>query len=293
MSQQQVNMFSINSYIQLFFSTTGILFYFYFVFLFYFYYKNISFIKGKIFSFIFLNSISSLILLFISNTKIKLLLIYICNIISFYLILFFIDKCLISIEIILNSIYVEIKYKKYIVLIYMISFFPYENIFDIFIKHIFANYFFKIILLLLFYENLRGKIKKIFEYLDELKENLNFFNNNTSYNIKYGFYQEFKEIFLFFYISYILFMIYFVTKILECILNYKIIFEYIAFFINVFAVYSLVISCILLFFVLNKNKLKKYKKGNKKDWRNEITKIKNIKIIYKKIPQKDFDESKD
>ena len=88
-------------------------------------------------------------------------------------------------------------------------------------------------------------------------------------------------------------MIYFVTKILECILNYKIIFEYIAFFINVFAVYSLVISCILLFFVLNKNILEKYKKGNKKDWRNEITKIKNIKIIYKKIPQKDFYESKD
>ena len=82
------------SQIQLSISLIGIFFYITIVILFFFYYDLSFFIKEEIFSFIFVKSFSSFLVIFIDDEIYKAIISYISQVISFILILIHINKCI-------------------------------------------------------------------------------------------------------------------------------------------------------------------------------------------------------
>ena len=152
---------------QISFSLVGIFFYFTNIILFLFYYNCIVFIKEEIFSFIFLKSITFLIELFIDDHIYKYLFKYCSQVIVFSLLLLHINKCLTQKKIIENIKDLEINDKIYIMLIYMLSFFPYEFMFELQFFERVLQLVIKMVLAINFYSYVDKKIKIM---LDRLRE---------------------------------------------------------------------------------------------------------------------------
>ena len=152
---------------QINFSLVGIFFYFTNIILFLFYYNCIVFIKEEIFSFIFLKSITFLIELFIDDHISRYLFKYWSQVIVFSLLLLHINKCLTQKKIIENIKDLEISDKIYIMLIYMLSFFPYEFMFELQFFERVLQLVIKIVLAIYFYSYVDKKIKIM---LDRLRE---------------------------------------------------------------------------------------------------------------------------
>lgn len=286
----QLKIYSLPKYIilQTVFSLLGVFFYISLIFLFCFYYKNLGFIKQNIFTFILVNSLSPLILLFIDNPTYKIAFSFFSETIQFSLILYFIDNCLTSSNISKDNKEFQIDYKIYIILIFMISSFPFNNYLDLFEKTIFDQNVIKMVLIILFHEQIREKLKNLLEYLND-KINSN--DSDMPHEIAYYYYNICKIISKMFYTSFILFFIYFILKLFDHhFFTYKITLEYICFFINLFAIYSLVVGCILFFYSLNRNKLLKIdEKIFRKE--NSLEETQTFRVIDVDIPQEDINEN--
>ena len=278
MDQLQISSYPVLKIVQFIFSVLGILFYFALIFLFHFYYHCIRFIKEKIFSFILVHSLTSLLVLFIENPTYNLFFKYFSNIIQLYLILYFFDKCLKLTNIPIDK-NIKINYKIYIILIFMICTFPFSKYLPIFEKPFFDQNPILLILCILLFEQIRGKMEIIIEIFHE--------NDFYYYNI-------YKMINNYFKASFFLFLLTISAKILDNFLIYKNILLFITYFLNLSAVYVMAIGCILFFYCLNRDDLKikkKYKKENEEN-NDEKNKFRVIDVEAD-INQDDVDKNTD
>lgn len=271
--------------IKSFFAILGVLFYIALIFLFNYYYRCLSFIKEKIFTFIFINSLSSLISAYIHEPTKQFIFVYTSNTIQFYLILFFIDKCLSSNNLSKDKKDLEINFKIYIILLFMLVHLPISKYLTVSKRNLFDLNAIKLILCLLFYEHIREKIQMLIYYFkDKASYNSEF---DLSYNSYY--YKFLKMINSIFSTSFVFFILYYIIKIIDKVLEYKITFQYLTFFINLLAVYFMVIGCILFFYCINREQLEKNKKINKKSDNSEESQ--NFRVINIDVTPRDIDEN--
>ncbi len=188
------------------FSIIGVFFYISLILLFGFYYKCLIFIKENIFTFILVNSLTPLISLFINNPIYKNVFSFLSQTIQFSLILYFIDKCFTSPNLSKDKKDFEISYKIYIILIFMISSFPFYNYLELFEKTIFDQNVIRMVPIILLYEQIREKFQILFDYLNEKKVKPN--DSDMPHEIVYYYYNIFKIISKMFYTSFFLFFLY-------------------------------------------------------------------------------------
>ena len=270
------------------FSIIGVFFYISLILLFGFYYKCLIFIKENIFNFILFNSLTPLISLFINNPIYKNVFSFLSQTIQFSLILYFIDKCFTSPNLSKDKKDFEISYKIYIILIFMISSFPFYNYLELFEKTIFDQNVIRMVLIILLYEQIREKFQILFDYLNEKKVKPN--DSDMPHEIVYYYYNIFKIISKMFYTSFFLFFLYLGLKLFgKHAFNFKTTFEYICLFINLFAIYSLVVGCILLFYSINRNKLERPEKNLKR--KDALEDLETFRVIEIDCSQEDIDES--
>ncbi len=270
------------------FSIIGVFFYISLILLFGFYYKCLIFIKENIFTFILVNSLTPLISLFINNPIYKNVFSFLSQTIQFSLILYFIDKCFTSPNLSKDKKDFEISYKIYIILIFMISSFPFYNYLELFEKTIFDQNVIRMVLIILLYEQIREKFQILFDYLNEKKVKPN--DSDMPHEIVYYYYNIFKIISKMFYTSFFLFFLYLGLKLFgKHAFNFKTTFEYICLFINLFAIYSLIIGCILFFYSLNKNNLETHQKSARR--KESFDESQTFKVINVDIAQDDIDEN--
>ena len=270
------------------FSIIGVFFYISLILLFGFYYKCLIFIKENIFTFILVNSLTPLISLFINNPIYKNVFSFLSQTIQFSLILYFIDKCFTSPNLSKDKKDFEISYKIYIILIFMISSFPFYNYLELFEKTIFDQNVIRMVPIILLYEQIREKFQILFDYLNEKKVKPN--DSDMPHEIVYYYYNIFKIISKMFYTSFFLFFLYLGLKLFgKHAFNFKTTFEYICLFINLFAIYSLVVGCILLFYSINRNKLERPEKNLKR--KDALEDLETFRVIEIDCSQEDIDES--
>ena len=290
MEQFQISSYPKKQIIQFIVSVLELLFYIALILLFKFYFHRLKFIKEKIFTFILVHSLTSLLSLFIKNPIQNILFNYLGQIIQFYLLLFFIDKCLISSKLNIDKSKVEINYKFYIILIYMICTFPFNKSLGIFEKSFFDQNAIVMILCILFFEEFREKMQILIGYLNERKSIS--INSDMPHEIAFYYYNIFNLIYNYFYTSFLLFLLNLGAKMLENFVSYKITFQFIAYFLNLSAIYILVIGSILFFYCLNRNEFQKSIKDKKEE---NLEEGQNFRVIDVEIndDSDDFDENKD
>ena len=288
MEQFQISSYSKMKIIQFFFSVVGISFYLALIILFHFYYDCIRFIKEKIFSFILVHSLTSLISLFIKDPTYNLFFNYFSHTFQLYLFLYFIDKCLVSSPITIDKGKMEIEYKIYIILIFMLCTFPFNKYFGLFEKTFLDQNAISMILSILFYEQIRGKMQFIIYILNERKALSA--NPDMPYEMIFYYYNMYKMINNYFYTSFLFFLLMLGAKILENFVQYKITFQFIAYFLYLSAIYTLVIGCILFFYCLNRKDLN-YKKRNKREKLENIDERQKFTIIDVESNYDDIDEN--
>jgi hypothetical protein len=269
---------------QINFSLVGIFFYFTNIILFLFYYNCIVFIKEEIFSFIFLKSITFLIELFIDNHIYKYLFKYCSQVIVFSLLLLHINKCLTQKKIIENIKDLEINDKIYIMLIYMLSFFPYEFMFDLQFFERVLQLVIKMVLAIYFYSYVDKKIKIM---LDRLREQQIKSKNEINYlmGCKENYYlkmlRTINSMYLTALILYICTMLIYISLLYNFNEFVKIVGKF-----CFFSAFSIVILAQLLFFFCS-NKIELEKAFRKGKLNSGIKKFMIIKIFN----QGDFDEN--
>ena len=268
------------SKIQLHFSLVGIFFYFSIVFIFLYYLDNSSFIKDEIFSFIFIKSLSSLILLFITDEKYKAIFSYISQVISFGLILSHINKCITQKRIVYNIKGLRINDKIYIVLIFMLSFFPFESFIKLELYEILFINATKVLLTIFLYYHINKKIKLLLERLkqqeikskqdnDKLNGKKDIYYSKMIISINSMYFKGFTS-----FILYILINTYLIYNFNEYI-------DYIAKFFYFISFIFMSLAGLLFFFCSNRIELDKL-------FRNE--KFKNNSKKFEMINQEDSDE---
>lgn len=272
------------SKIQISFSLIGILFYFSIIILFFFYYNSICFIKEEIFSFILLKSVFSLIELFIENDNFRTIFIYISEIILFYLLLIHINKCFTQKKIIEDIKDLEINDKTYILLIFMLSIFPFEYYFKLQIAESCAQNVIKIILIAFLYNYINKRIKLMIERLTEQKIKSKIDINYMPGSKENYYLKMIRTINSMYLAGIILFIIFFSIKI-YLLFNYNEIVEYFGNFADYTGLAFIILAELLFFFCSNKLELEK---GIRKDKiNNNIRKFVVIKIFN----QDDLDEN--
>ena len=170
----------------------------------------------------------------------------------------------------------------------MICSFPFTKIFVTFEKNLFEQNAVKMILTVLLYEHIREKLYNILDYLDEKKLNTNEKDVYLPYMKAHYYHKIIKTINSIFFISFILFIILLIIKILDNLINYKLTFQYSSLFVNLLAIYVLIIGCILFFYSLNKSQLEKHKKGDKKESIDDLNSQK-FRVIDVEITNTDGD----
>ena len=271
--------FDMATYCQIIFSFSiiGIVFYLLIIFLLFYYYKCPLFIKEEIFFYIIINSISSLLILYIEDELYRYISPYCTKIVLFYLFIIYVDKYLSKTEISKNLKSVEIEDKLYIILIFSLASFPFDYFLNFNIYEIFAHYSIKIILAIFLYKSLKNKYELLINYIQYLKDdkNLNLYSKQ-----KFDYYINaiitIRNIYQKGCLFYILYLI----------IHYLLFFRYFEFIrLLSLAAYSIfniciIIGCLLLFYTFNKTKLeKKLKFVKKKEKSNVIVNIYNREDI--------------
>ena len=267
------------SQIQLSISLIGIFFYITIVILFFFYYDLSFFIKEEIFSFIFVKSISSFIVIFIDDELYKAIISYISQVISFILILIHINKCITQKKIVDNIKDLKIMDKAYIIFIYMLCFFPIESFIQLQIYEILFINITRVILTILFYYHINKKIRLLLERLKQQKMKSkndvdNLIGNKEIYYIK-----MIKTINSMYFKAFILFILYIIAK-AYLIYNSNEIINFFTKFFYFFSIIFIILAELLFFFCSNRIELEK-------GFRNE--KFKNNLNKFKIINQEDSD----
>ena len=258
-------------------SLIGICFYLFIILLFNFYYNCISFIKEEIFSFILLKSLSSLIEIFIESNLNRTIFLYFSHIILFTLLLIQINKNLTQKKIVEDIEGLAINDKLYIILIFMLIFFPFEYFFNLQIFELFVHNIVKIVTTFLLFKHIDKKIKTMIEHIKEEhlknqknKNDINFMLNNDKLNYYLKMIKTIDSMIL---TGFILYVIFFSVNI-WLLYNYNEILKYINDIINGCAIFSISLAQLLFFYCSNKIELEN---GEKKTKLNET--IKNFVII--------------
>ena len=157
----------ITIFIQSFYSLSGLIFYLISFILFSFYYKCPSLIKKEIFTFIFLTSLKTIIEIIIPFSLANYLISYFIGIISFYLIIVYLDKCLTSKKISIDSFIFELSNKIYLFLIFLVCSFPVVKIWKLSDNYIITENIINIIVAILIFIYINSKFKLLLDYLNE------------------------------------------------------------------------------------------------------------------------------
>lgn len=271
------------SKIQLSFSLIGIFFYLSIAFLFFFYYNSICFLREEIFSFILLNSVFSLIELFIDDANYRILFTYSTQVILFSLLLLHINKCFTQKKIVENIEDLELKNKIYVILIFMLIFFPFDFYFNLQVIEKCALDIVKVVLTVFLYFFIFKRIKLIQQRLKEQqiksKNAVNYaMDSKENYYLKMT-----KTINTMYQVGFLFFTIYLSVKI-YLLYNYNEVIEFIAKFGDYFGIACLMLAELLFFFCSNKIELEKgIRKGR---FNNKIKKF----VIIKIFNQEDIDD---
>ena len=273
--------------IQFSFSLIGIFFYISLIILFFFYYNCLFFIKEGIFSFILIKSLVSFIEVFIESDIFRTIFLYISQVILFFLLLIHLNKCLIQRKIVEDIKDLEINDKKYILLIYIICFFPFELCFDFQLIENLCHIILKIILCVLLYGQIDKRIKLMMEKLNEkqikAKGDLNYvLGQRENYYLK-----MLKTIDSMILFGFILFILYYSLNICLISNNNEFI-KFISELANDAAIASICLSQLLFFFCSNKIELER---GLRKSRLNGKLKKFVIIKIFNQGNQEDVDEN--
>ena len=283
---QEESGYSTYFYIHLFFVFIGMITYLMFLFLLCIYIKDISLLKNELFSFIILNSLKSFLEIILSSSFIKEIIIYIFEIIEFYLILSFINNSLCSKKISSNSSNYELEYLYYIIFIYSLFFFPYDKTFNLKGKMIFTHNTIKISLIVLLFRYIQMKMEILLDYLKEKKMIVT--SRPTDIYMPYKkaqyYYTNFTLINILYYIALVLSISYYVLKILILfIVKWNKIIKYLMLILEESLYCTLIVSCLLFFYTLNRSKFRKRRKKKDK------VKIENLQ----KFTESDIDNQHD
>jgi len=172
-------------------SFIGIFFYLSIMILFSFYYNCLFLIKEEIFSYILLKSLFSLIESAIESDEIRMVFVFITQIILFSLLLFHLDRCFTQKKIVEDITDLEIKEKNYIILIYILCLIPFDSYFTILTSEMIAQNIIKAALIIMFYKSIEKKIKIMIDRLNQqqakstkVNKNSDILENNENYYIE-------------------------------------------------------------------------------------------------------------
>ena len=172
-------------------SFIGIFFYLSIMILFSFYYNCLFLIKEEIFSYILLKSLFSLIESAIESDEIRMVFVFITQIILFCLLLFHLDRCFTQKKIVEDITDLEIKEKNYIILIYILCLIPFDSYFTILTSEMIAQNIIKAALIIMFYKSIEKKIKIMIDRLNQqqakstkVNKNSDILENNENYYIE-------------------------------------------------------------------------------------------------------------
>jgi hypothetical protein len=260
-------------YIHLFFVFIGLITYLMFLFLLFLCIKDISLLKNELLSFIILNSLKSFLEIVLSSSFIKEIIIYAFEIIEFYLILSFINKSICSKKISSNSSYYELEYLYYIVFIYSLCFFPYDKIFNLKGKMIFTHNTIKISLIVLLFRYIQIKMEILLDYLAEKKAIVTSRPDiYMPYKKAQYYYTNFTIVNILYYIVLVLSISYYILKILILFfIKWNKIIKYLMLIFEESLYCTLVVSCLIFFYTLNRSKIRKRRKKKDKSKVEENT----------------------
>ena len=256
LKEQDENEYPTYFYLHLFFIFIELISYIFAIFLFYFYFNSFSYIKKEFFTFTLLNSFKSFLEIVLNPSFIKDIIIYAILVIEFYLILTYINKCLTSKKIAQNTSSFELEYFWYILIVFIISSFPYVKIFNLSEKYIFSFNTINIILTILLFRYINIRMQLLLEYLKEKKmTNSSIPDIYLPYLRANFYYTMFNRINIIFYVTLVLVIAYYIVKILDLLIEWKVLSKYILLILEESIYWSLIISCFMFFYSFYKKKL--------------------------------------
>ena len=277
----------ITLFIQSCFSLSGLIFYLISFILFNFCYKCPSLIKKEIFTFIFLTSIKTIIETLFPFSLANYLISYFIGIISFYLIIVYLDKCLTSKKLSIDSFYFELTNKIYLFLIFLICSFPVVNIWKLSKNYIITENIIYIIIAITFYLYINSKFNLLLDYLSEKQITSSKIPDiYLPYMKAYSYYNSFKCAKIIFFFSLILIIFHFCLNISKIFLENKYL-CLIALITEKISLFCLILGNLVLFYTLYKKLLGI---GKNEDVDEEGRNISNFTVIDVDIQQDDKED---
>ena len=277
----------ISLFIQSFYSLSGLIFYLISFILFNFYYKCPSLIKKEIFTFIFLTSLKTIIEIIIPFSLANYLISYFIGIISFYLILVYLDKCLTSKKISIDSFIFELSNKVYLFLIFLVCSFPAVKIWKLSENYIITENIINIIVAILFFIYINSKFKLLLDYLNEKQvTNSKIPDIYLPYMKAYYYYNSFKCAKTIFFLSLILIICFFSLNISNIFLKKQYL-CLLALISEKISLFCLILGNLVLFYSLYKKLLGI---GKNEEIDEEGRNISNFTVIDVDIQQDDKEE---
>ena len=296
LNYHEENEYPLYIYINLFFVFIGLISYLLALSLFYLYFNLLSFIKKEIFTFIILNSFQSFLEIIVSSSLIKELIMHCFGCINFYLILSYINKCIKTKKIDQNnqniSIY-ELDLLFVMIILYIIFFFPFEKVFKLAEILAFSFYTLRVILIIFLFRDINIKMQVVLEYLKDKKMKISSKPDIYLSYMKLHFYHnQFIIINNIFDAILVLSISYYIIKILDLLLQLKFVFVYVNLIIKKSIYCSIVMSGLIFFYSLNKNKLIKGGKKSNKTGESNIGKFNVIEVDIQQDDNTNLSERK-
>lgn len=282
--KKEENEYPIYSYIHLFFIFTGFISYIFAFVISYLYLKNLSFVINRIFTFLFLSTLKSLLKLVLETTLKKEIIIYCIGVVEFYLLLTYLNRSFTSKKISQNTSSYAINYLFFILLAYTTVSFPFIKAFNLSKKYAFLYNIINILYIFLLYRYINIKLRLLLEYLkDNIKADSSIPNLYLQYTKAHFYYTNFNNVNILFFIICILSICYHTIKILDLLLNWHNFSIYLIIIIPKIIDCCLLISFFLLFFNFNKNKI--IKKGKKRKATGEEGNLSKFSVVDVDIQQ--------
>ena len=245
-------------------SFIGLFFYLSIIILFSFYYNCLFLIKEEIFSYILLKSLFSLIESVIESDEIRNVFVFLTQIILFSLLLFHLNRCFTQKKIVEDTTDLEIKDKKYIILIYILCLIPLDSYFTFLTSEMIAQNIIKMALILWFYKSIDKKIKIMIDRvnLQQSKSAEDNKNNDILKNSENYYVEMLKSINSMHCAGAVLFVFCFSINIYTSYFQNEII-KYFSYMVRDSALFFISLAQLLFFYCSNKIELEQSLKGNK------------------------------
>ena len=269
-------------------STLGLFIYLIMFILFNFYYKCPSLIKKEIFFFIFIYSLIPVLQGLLPLNMANSLISYFLKIISFYLIISYINKCLTSKLLSKSTINFELIHRNYIYLILAICSFPLVKICNLSSYYIVCENIVNILVTIIIYKYIKVKYQILLDYLNEKKvTNSKIPDIYLPYMKAYFYYTKYNSAFTKFFFSFILIISSFSLKLVYFYFKANI-YCYISLICEKVGVFLIIYGCLIIFFSLYKKLLGI---GKNEENEEEGANISNFSVIDVDIQQEDKDEN--